>query len=89
MALYFHQFDEYTILGGFLKVFNIFPNLIWLEVAQVLFDMAQLFVHGIEINVKMKSFYNPKMSTVVLLHWPIGLYYIWYGYANGLMQSWY
>ena len=66
----------------------IFPGLIWLGLAQVLFGMAQFFVHGIAINVKMKSFYNPGLGAVVLLHWPIGLYYIWYVYANGLMQSW-
>ena len=66
----------------------LFPNLIWLGLAQVLFGMAQILIHGILINVKMKSWYNPGLAAVVLLHWPIGIYYIWYIYANGLIQSW-
>ena len=44
-------------------------------------------MHGIIINVKMKTFYNPGMGAVVFLHWPIGIYYIWYIYANGLVQA--
>ncbi len=67
----------------------VFPGLIWLGLAQVLFGMAQLFIHGIFINIKMKSLYNPGLGAVVFLHWPIGIYYIWYIYANGLMQPWY
>jgi hypothetical protein len=66
----------------------LFPNLIWLGLAQVLFGMAQISVHGILINVKMKSWYNPGLAAVVFLHWPIGIYYIWYVYANGLIQPW-
>lgn len=67
----------------------IFSDLIWLGLAQVLFGMAQFFVHGIFVNVKMKSLYSPGVGSVVFLHWPIGLYYIWYIYANVLVQSWY
>jgi hypothetical protein len=66
----------------------LFPGLIWLGLAQVLFGIAQILIHGIVINVKMKSWYNPGLGAVVLLHWPIGIYYIWYVYANGLIQPW-
>ena len=66
----------------------LFPSLIWLGLAQVLFGMAQILIHGILINVKMKSWYNPGLAAVVFLHWPIGIYYIWYVYANGLIQPW-
>ncbi len=66
----------------------IFPSLIWLGLAQVAFGMAQFVVHGILINRKMHSFYNPGLFTVVFLHWPIGLYYIWYVSVNGLVQGW-
>lgn len=66
----------------------IFPNLIWLGLAQVLFGMAQLGVHGILINKKMRSIYNPGLFAVVFLHWPIGIYYIWYVIVNGLVQWW-
>lgn len=63
------------------------PNLIWLGIAQIIFGMMQFFVHGIFVNVKMKSIYNPGLGAVVFLHWPIGIYYIWYIYAKGIVQS--
>jgi hypothetical protein len=66
----------------------IFPNLIWLGLAQVIFGMAQFGVHGILINRKMRSIYNPGLFAVVFLHWPIGIYYIWYVLSNGLVQWW-
>jgi hypothetical protein len=66
----------------------IFPALIWLGLAQVLFGMAQFGVHGILINKKMHSLYNPGLFAVVFLHWPIGIYYIWYVVANSLVQWW-
>jgi hypothetical protein len=35
-------------------------------------------VHGVVINVKLKSLYNPGLASVIFLHWPIGIYYIHY-----------
>ena len=66
----------------------LFPNLIWLGLAPILFGMGQFGVHGILINRKMRSIYNPGLFAVVFLHWPIGIYYIWYIYAQGLIQAW-
>jgi len=66
----------------------VFPNLIWLGLAPVLFGMAQFGAHGILINRKLHSLYNPGLFAVVFLHWPIGLYYIWYVVMNGLVQWW-
>lgn len=67
----------------------IFPKLIWLGLAQVLFGMAgQLVVHGIVINRKLGSFYNPGLGAVLFLHIPIGAYYIWYVSAHGLIHPW-
>ena len=67
----------------------VFPSLIWLGLAQILFGMVgQLVVHGIVINRKMHSFYNPGLAVTVFLHVPIGVYYIWFGYAHGLIQPW-
>ena len=63
------------------------PNLIWLGLAQILFGMMQITVHGIVINVKMKTLYNPGMGAIIFLHWPIGIYYMLYIYANGLIQA--
>jgi hypothetical protein len=66
----------------------IFPGLIWLGLAQVLFGMAQFGVHGIIINRILRSFYNPGLFVVVFFHLPIGTYYIWYIYTHGLAPLW-
>lgn len=78
-----------NVIGGYsFYIAAIFlPNLIWLGLAQILFGMMQITLHGIMINIKMKTFYNPGMGAVVFLHWPIGIYYIWYLHANGLVQA--
>jgi hypothetical protein len=55
--------------------------------AQVLFGMAQLIIHGVIINIRLKSLYNPGLAAVVFLHCPIGVYYFWYVAANGLAAS--
>ena len=66
----------------------LFPDLIWLGLAVVFFGMAQFGFHGILVNRKMHSVYNPGLFTVVFLFWPIGLYYIWFVVVNGLTQWW-
>jgi hypothetical protein len=65
----------------------LWPQLIWLGVAQVLFGMLQLVVHGFIINFRLKSLYNPGLAVVVFLHWPIGIYYIWYVTTNHLATT--
>jgi hypothetical protein len=81
-----------NIAGGytFYMLAIIFPNLIWLGIANILFGaLAQFIVHGIYINRRMKSFYNPGLGAVIFLHIPVACYYLWYVYTNGLMQAWY
>jgi hypothetical protein len=63
------------------------PHVIWLGLAPMLFGMAQFIVHGIATNIKMKSIYNPGLGAVVFLHFPLGIYYIWYITSNGLAQG--
>ncbi len=66
----------------------LFPTAIWLGLGQVLFGMAQIFMHGLLINKKMKRWYNPGLASVIFLHFPIGIYYIWYVATNGLAHGW-
>ncbi len=66
----------------------VFPALVWMGLGQVLFGVAQLFIHGIVINRKLRSIYNPGLFVVVFLHLPIGVYYIWYVVTNGLAVWW-
>lgn len=66
----------------------LFPDLIWLGLATVLFGMTQFSVHGIMINRRLRSIYNPGLFSVIFLFWPIGIYYIWYVVVNQLVQWW-
>lgn len=62
-----------------------FPQLIWFGLGQVLLGMTiQLVAHGIVVNIRLKSFYNPGLLAVLFLHIPLGIYYIWYVIANHL-----
>lgn len=55
---------------------------------QVMFGMAQFVIHGIVINRKLRSIYNPGLLVVVFLHWPIGVYHIWFVATSGLVAWW-
>jgi Protein of unknown function with HXXEE motif len=65
-----------------------FPEVIWLGLAPVVFGLLQFVVHGIVVNVKMKSLYNPGLAAVVVGHIPIGLYYLYYVHAHDLVIAW-
>lgn len=61
-----------------------FPGIIWLGLAQVIAGMLQVFAHGIVVNIRLKSLYNPGLGATVFLQLPIGIYYIWYVATNNL-----
>ena len=63
------------------------PNVIWLGLAQVLLGMIQIFAHGIVVNVRLKSPYNPGLGATVLLQLPLGVYYIGYVTTNHLAST--
>lgn len=47
----------------------IFPQLIWLGLATMIFNLMQLVGHGYSINKAMGTWYNPGLVTsVILLH---------------------
>lgn len=48
------------------------------------FGLSQILFHGIMMNMKLKSLYNPGFAACVCLHGPIGIYYIWYVASNRL-----
>ncbi len=63
------------------------PNVIWLGLAQVMLGMIQIFAHGIVVNVRLKSLYNPGLGATVFLQLPLGIYYIWYVATNNLAST--
>ena len=62
-----------------------FPKVIWLGIAPTLFGFGQFIIHGIVTPKKLGSFYNPGLGAVVLLHYPIGIAYLYYIHAHGIV----
>ncbi|PWY65390.1 hypothetical protein BO83DRAFT_440244 [Aspergillus eucalypticola CBS 122712] len=102
MTVLVHQFEEYRFPGGFLAAMNIgvhsssrpdqfplssqsstFTNVI----AIYGFYLAPFFIHGININMKLGSFYNPGLVSVILMHIPLGYYYIRYMTKSGQLDG--
>jgi hypothetical protein len=63
------------------------PHVIWLGLGPMLMGFSQFIVHGIMTNRKLKSIYNPGLGAVVFLHFPIGIFYIYYVVSNGLVRG--
>lgn len=61
-----------------------FPHVIWLGIMQVGQGMLQSPLHGVLINVRLKTPYNPGMLSCVLVQVPVGIYYIWYVHVHGM-----
>jgi len=66
----------------------IFPDWYWLGILTMMFGFSQFIVHGILVNVKIKSLYNPGLGAVIFLHYPIGIYYLRYIYSHCTVETW-
>ena len=53
----------------------VFPQAIWLGIATMLFNLFQLLGHALEMNIKLKTWYNPGLLTAVFGLLPISLWY--------------
>ena len=66
-----------------------FPNVIWLGLGQVLFGLiGQVIVHGVIINWKLKTWYNPGLVAIMLGHVPLGILYLMEVVGQGTAQWW-
>lgn len=63
----------------------VFPQLIWLGMATMFFNLYQVLGHCIQMNVKMGTWYNPGMATSIVLFLPISIWYISTVVGAGLM----
>jgi len=61
---------------------------IWSGLAPVLCGFVQFFGHGIYVNIKLKSFYNPGVATNVFGWITIGVVYIHLILINNMMDLW-
>lgn len=66
------------------------PNVIWFGMGVMFFSLFQILGHCLEMNIKLKTWYNPGMATTILLFLPLGWHYIATVVAAGLMNpgSW-
>jgi len=60
------------------------PDVAWLGLAQVIAGLYQLPAHGIAVNLRLKSLYNPGLAATLFLQTPLAVYYIWYMSTNNL-----
>lgn len=62
------------------------PNIIWFGMGVMLFSLFQIIGHCLEMNIKLKTWYNPGMATTLLLFLPLGWQYIAYVLAHQLLS---
>lgn len=75
------------IAYGFYLLPVIFPDQIWMGLAPIFMGFFQLLWHGVFANSKIKGIYNPGLAAVILLHVPIGWWYIHYITAHKLVTT--
>ena len=66
----------------------IWPETIWLGLGAVLVGFGQLFAHGVQCNIKLKTWYNPGLATGIIGHVPLGIWYLVEVYRNDLISGW-
>lgn len=52
------------------------------------FTMLQILMHGLMMNKKMGTLYNPGVATALFIMIPVGIYSLWYIAANYDIPSW-
>lgn len=69
----------------------VYSDQIWLGLAQCYFGFVQVIGHGILMNSRANMGYNPGLTTALLLHLPIGIYYIAHVQDQGalVMSDWF
>ena len=65
-----------------------FPDVVWFGLAPTLFGLGQFIDHGVVINRKLKSLYNPGLVAVVLGHVPVGIWYLVEVYSKSMITLW-
>jgi hypothetical protein len=64
-----------------------FPNLLWLALAPIFMGFFQFIWHGIFANIKAKTWYNPGLFAVLVFHFPIGGWYMYYITVHNLAST--
>lgn len=70
---------------GFYLPAMLFPEAAGLGLASVLCGIAQFYIHGVNMNLKLNTVYNPGLASVLFGFVPIGLKYILHMHNSGLL----
>lgn len=65
----------------------IFPDAIWYGLGVMFFGFFQLLGHGLVMNIRGRTFYNPGLITTLALFIPIGIHYICYVIDHNLITG--
>ena len=66
----------------------IFSNVHVISILIAFFTLAQIPMHGIIINKKMGTLYNPGVATSLFLMLPVSIYNLWYTATNFNIPTW-
>ena len=66
----------------------IFCNIHVISIFIAYFTIAQFFVHGIMMNRKMGTLYNPGIGTALFILIPIGIYSLWFIGSHYTISIW-
>lgn len=67
----------------------LFPHILWIGLAPVIFGMSQLIIHVIKTPHQIGNrIYSPGAAAVVFGHLPIGIYWFYFTISNGMLH-WY
>lgn len=79
--------DNVFLTYPFYLLAIIFPHAIWYGLIQVGQGLVQVPVHGIIVNRRLKTHYNPGMASNLLWQLPVGIYYIYYVASHHLASG--
>jgi hypothetical protein len=66
-----------------------FPHVIWLGLSTMIVGaVLQVIGHAIVVNYQIRSLYSPGVATAVFGWLPLGVIYVYYVYAHGLITGW-
>lgn len=70
-------------------VISIFlPHVYWFGLGVMFFSLFQILGHVLQMNIKLKTWYNPGMLTTIFLLFPIGVKYIQEVVSKNLINDW-
>ena len=75
------------IAYGFYLLPVLYPEVIWLGLAPMFMGFFQLIWHGIFANSKAGSLYNPGLFSVLVLHIPVGCWYVFHITTTGIVHT--